>query len=165
MLYKSLSFNEKIELLKKYINTEESEDIELSLNLFNLIKRGNSLDDSFFQHEKIIFADPIEFIDIKNALHEELTKFCKKLLDIYYSCIYTCNNFEIKPENKKIPLIYKYFLLQADFLTMSQICIDYGITNITGDYYEDSFAIISNMSNKLNIFLTLTEKTMGDNTL
>ena len=51
MDFKQKTTDEKIELLKNYLLNENSNDLILALNIFNLIKRGNSFAKSFFEHK------------------------------------------------------------------------------------------------------------------
>lgn len=152
MELKQKTTEEKIEALKKYLVDEESNDLEMSLNVFNLIKRGNAFGDSFFKHESIIFNNILEFVNIKNTLTPELTAFCKKLLVIYYNCIYRCNDFEQRQETKPIPTIYRNILYQADFLTMSQIAMEYKVEDFTTELYENGLDILTSMADKLSLF-------------
>jgi len=148
---------EKVEALKNYLVNEDTEDLELALNIFNLIKRGNAFGDSFFAHESIIFNDILEFVNIKNTLAPELTAFCKKLLVIYYNAIYRCNDFEKRQETKPIPTIYRHILYQADFLTMSQLAMEYKVDNFTNETYENGLDILSAMADKLSLFNKFTQ--------
>lgn len=152
MELKQKTKEEKIEALRKYLANEDTEDIELALNIFNLVKRGNAFDNSFFEHESIIFNDILEFVDIKNALTPELTAFCKKLLVIFYNIIYRCNDFEKTNETKPIPNIYRYALYQMDFLTLSQLAMEYKIDNFTDEAYENGLDILTVIADKLSLF-------------
>lgn len=157
MELKQKTTEEKIEAIKQYLTNEDTNDLEMALNLFNLIKRGNSFSKSFFEHESIMFKDVLEFVNIKNKLTPELTAFCKKLLVIYYNAIYRCNDFEKKQETKPIPVIYRHALYQADFLTMSQLAMEYKLDDFTSETYENGLDILSAMADKLSLFNKFTQ--------
>lgn len=156
MELKQKTIDEKIKAIKNYLEKEDTDDLEMALNVFNLIKRGNAFGNSFFEHESIIFNNILEFVNIKNKLTPELTKFCKKLVVIFYNCIQRCNDFEKKQETKPIPLIYRHALYQADFLTMSQIAMEYGVEDFTNEIYENGLDILASMSDKMSIFNKFT---------
>lgn len=151
MELKNKSLEEKIEALKAYLADENNEDIILALNLYNLIKYDNSWDESFFQHENIIFNSILEFIQIKNALKNELNTFCLKLLNIYYSCIYNCGNLIVDEDAKPIPALYKHILLQGDFIFMSKLANDYKFTSFDNTVYSNAMSILIPMINKLGL--------------
>lgn len=155
MELKNKSIEDKIEVIKQYLNDENNEDISLSLNLFNLLKYGNNWDESFFQHEEILFNSILEFIQIKNAVKPQLDIFCDKLLNIYYNCIYNCSKIVTEEEVHPIPVIYRNILLQGDFLFMSNLANDYKFTSFKEVVYDDPLSILVPMSNKLGLLYTM----------
>ena len=155
MELKNKSTEDKIEAIKQYLNDENNEDISLSLNLFNLLKYGNNWDESFFQHEEILFNSILEFIQIKNAVKPQLDIFCNKLLNIYYNCIYNCSKIVTEEEVQPIPVIYRNILLQGDFLFMSNLANDYKFTSFKEVVYDDPLSVLVPMSNKLGLLYTM----------
>lgn len=155
MELKNKSTEDKIEVIKQYLNDENNEDISLSLNLFNLLKYGNNWDESFFQHEEILFNSILEFIQIKNAVKPQLDIFCNKLLNIYYNCVYNCGKIVTEEEVHPIPVIYRNILLQGDFLFMSNLANDYKFTSFEEVVYDDPLSILVPMSNKLGLLYTM----------
>lgn len=153
MELKNKSLEEKVEALKTYLSNENSDNMIIALNIFNLLKSGNNWSNSFFEHEDIIFNNIIEFIDIKNKLKNELDTFCLKVLNIYYSCIYNFYNLvEYQTDSMDIPNIYMHFLLQADFQTLAELSQMYNFKTFDGINYKNGFVIISSMANKVKLF-------------
>ena len=140
---KTLSVNEKIEYLKKYLTTENIEATEEAvLNIFVLLKRYNTFNSDFFAHKDVLFNDYMESIDILQAVTTELTMIANKLLSIYMSCIKHCKMTNINEKPVHIPDIYLKVLKLLDFHTMSVLFGLYPDYEETKDIYFEATALI-----------------------
>ena len=158
---KQKDIKEKIKILREYIQSENSDDKLLSLNVYLLIKRNNTFDDSFFEHEDVMFNDIMEFIDIADELHDDLDNFSKKLCGIYLSCIKNCHIIETSPATP-IGKKYLYVLYMLDFLTLSSIMKNLEF-NIDETVYSESYEVIVNLANKISCFGVLLNDNLNDN--
>lgn len=149
---KALTVEEKIKILKEYLNNENDESKILALNVYTLIKEGNTFSDDFFESPDIMFSDIMNFLAIKKALTVELKQFRKRLIEIYVACLKHCTLKKDRVE-KQTPIIYRYCLYLSDFQTLAKLWVkcenDIELDNTD---YIDSFTIINSLAKKINIY-------------
>lgn len=120
---KGLNKNLLIDAFKYSLSREDLKDPIMILNIINLIKIYNNLNDNFFQDENIYISSKADLLDIKKNLKPELKEFVKKVSIYFLSVIKSYNKvtytsldtFEI------LPNIYRTIFLSSDFLTLSSI--------------------------------------------
>lgn len=93
------------------------------LNLYNTVKRYNTLDNSFFESEEVWFTSIEQFLDIKVGLRSEIQDFTNKMAYWYLSCIYSMHKVEytMLEYHEPMPDIYRNFMLTSDLYTMSAL--------------------------------------------
>ena len=93
------------------------------LNLYNTVKRYNTLDNSFFESEEVWFTSIEQFLDIKVGLRSEIQSFTNKMAYWYLSCIYSMHKVEytMLEHHEPMPDIYRNFMLTSDLYTMSAL--------------------------------------------
>ena len=154
---KQKTIEEKIQVLSNYIDNENSNNDLLALNLFLLIKRDNNFDETFFEHEDVIFNDIMEFIDIADALHDKLQVFIETLLGIYLSCLKNCS-IDVADNTPTMPTVYLHVLYMMDYITLSKLMLLYNPVSSV-EKYKESYDVVLSLSNKLSCFGVL----MNDN--
>lgn len=151
---KALNTNKLIEIFKISIENDQLCDSVMLLNVLNLIKTSNTLEDEFFEEEYIYFKNIEELVDIKLALIEELDIFIKKFSIYFISLFKSYNKVCFTPTDKHIPLppLYKNLFLNTDMLTIS------GIFAISPNFSIDECIYIDNA---LEYLLPLQAKTVA----
>lgn len=111
------------EAFRYSLKREDLKDPLMLLNIINLIKTYNTLDDSFFENEDIYFASIDTFLDIKALLNTELKYFSKTLSIYFISLLKSYSKTEFFPSDIHVdlPEIYKNFILSTDFFTLCSI--------------------------------------------
>lgn len=155
---KQKSTEEKIEIFKKWLQDENTDDNFATLNVFLLVKNSNNFDKSFFEHKDVIFNDILEYIDIVDALNDELQHFTTKLVSIYMSCIKNCSLDISTEEHSKMPILYKNVLCMMDFLSLSTL-IRSTYIEACDEIYEESLDIMISLTSKLAWFSAICENT------
>lgn len=159
---KNSTTEQKIAALKLYMTDTDIYNHQLALNLHNLLRKIRMFDASFYEHESVLFSNYVEYIDIKEALADELIEFKRTMAAIYFACLRYCGDFVERQNSETIPTVYKHQLFMADFLMMSNILRELGDDLECDDVaYSDAFDIIASMSNKLNFFTQFMSK-QGD---
>ena len=113
----------KAEAIKYALSREDLKDPVTSLNIFNLIKTYNTLDDSFFEDENVWVNSLEDLLDLKLEIHDELKIFVKQFSIYFLSLIKSYNKMIYTPLDNHIdlPQIYKTLFLSMDFMTASSI--------------------------------------------
>ena len=93
------------------------------LNIYNTVKRYNTLDQSFFESEEVWFTSIEQFLDVKVGLKDEIQAFTNKMAFYFLSCIYSMHKVEytMLDRHEPMPDIYLNFMLTSDFYTLSAI--------------------------------------------
>jgi hypothetical protein len=120
---KNLSREIKIDAFKKALSNENLIDSNFILNIYNFIKMYNSFEDSFFECKEVFLNSLEEYLDVKEAIVEELENFCKNL-SIYYLGIVTSNSYISYNQTQKVvnlPQIYSSIFYISNFFTLSKI--------------------------------------------
>lgn len=130
------------------------------LNLYNTVKRYNTLDNSFFESEEVWFTSIEQFLDIKVGLRSEIQDFTNKMAYWYLSCIYSMHKVEytMLEHHEPMPDIYRNFMLTSDLYTMSALVAK--ADNIqTKDLMlvDNSYAYVTELALRSNIAAKLFE--------
>lgn len=136
---KSLSSELKAEVLKYAFTREDLKDPLTSLNIFNLIKIYNTLDDSFFEDENVWFNSLEDLLDLKLLIHSELKQFVRKFSIYFLSLIKSYNKMTYTPmdNNIELPQIFKTLFLSMDFMTAA------GIFSVSSPINTDELLLVS----------------------
>ena len=105
------------------MKTEDLSDSLLILNLINLVKSYNSLDDSFFNNDEIYVKDIEDLVDLKIEIQPELQDFINKLSIYFLSMLKSYNkySFTVLDEYQSLPNLYLTIFNSCDFLTLCGI--------------------------------------------
>lgn len=136
------------------------------LNIINLIKIYNTLDDSFFETNDVYFNNISDFIDAKLILRDSLKNFSKKvsiyfisLLRSYYKTNYTSSENYIE-----LPNIYKIIFLSTDFMTLCGIFANCGNFDTKECVtISDSISILSQLLMKHSISMAFFDEFAKNN--
>lgn len=120
---KGLNVSLITEAIRYSLTREDLRNPYMILNIINLIKIYNTLDDSFFNDSKIYVNSIEDLLDVKLDLTNELKKFQRQLSIYFISLFKSYNKFSYEPLDKHIelPEIYKNIILSLDILTLSGI--------------------------------------------
>lgn len=139
---------------------EDLRDPVMILNIINLVKIYNTLDDSFFADENIYVKSIEDLLDLKLEIHSELKEFVKKLSMYFVSLFKSYNKIIFTPldNHKKLPNVIKAIFLSTDLLTLSGIFASSEPFN-TADccYVEDSLIYVSSLLLKGSMSVNLME--------
>lgn len=149
---------QKIEAIKYAFNTPTLEDPLMQLNLYNLIKSYNNMNDEFFNSSDIYFNSVEELLDVKLALSKEIKAFIRQL-SIYYMSLFKSYNklfFTPSDEHINLPILYKNMILTSDLLTLSGIFAkspEFSTNDLI--YIDDAYiyltALITRSNNSMNL--------------
>lgn len=150
---KDLDLELLVELFKFSFKYNDLCDATVLLNIINLIKIYNSLDDSFFNDERICVSSIDMLLDLKLELQDELKDFQKQLSIYFISLFKSYNKLVYTPLDSSIdlPIIYKNIFMSTDLLTLS------GIFSVSEDFSTQECVYINNA---LEIIFSLHEKTL-----
>ncbi len=120
---KELPISSVTEAVKYALTREDLRDPHMLLNIINLIKIYNTLDDSFFESPEVYVSSIEDLLDIKLELSGELAKFQKQLSIYFISLFKSFNKTSYEPLDKHIdlPETYKNIIMSLDILTLSGI--------------------------------------------
>lgn len=163
----------KIDLLTKAIKYSLSrEDLKnplMLLNIINLLKIYNTLDDSFFDNEDVYVSSIEELLDLKLSLLSELKEFTKKISIYFISLFKSYNKITFSPLDNhiKLPNIYSAIFLSCDILTLSGIfSSSEPFSTSECIFIDESFKYISSLLMKnslsLSLFNSFLESTDGN---
>lgn len=108
---------------KLAMETDDLSDSLMILNLINLVKTYNSLDDSFFENEDIYIKDIEDLVDLKIEIKPELQQFINKISIYFLSMLKSYNkySFTVLDEYDSLPNLYLFIFNSCDFLTLCGI--------------------------------------------
>lgn len=148
---KGLSVDLLSEAIKYSLSREDLKNPTMILNIINLIKIYNTLDDSFFENENVYVSSIEELLDIKFNIHSELQQFIKQLSIYFISLFKSYNKTSYSPLDNhiKLPSMYEKIFLSLDLLTLSGI-FSVSPTFSTDEcvYIEESMLYVSNIMRK-----------------
>lgn len=161
---KSLNTELKIEAFRYSLTRDDICDPYMILNMFNLVKIYNTLDDSYFLSPVVYVNSIEELLDIKLELQLELKQFAKQISVYFLSLLKSYNKTSYTPldQHQELPLLYGYIFQFSDFLTIS------GIFSITEPfstdeckYIDDSYVYIKLLIEKSMMSDSLLMKFIG----
>ena len=157
---KNLNVDLIIEALRISLTRETLKDPLMLLNIINLVKVYNTLEDSFFEDENIYFNDMEDLLDVRLELREEVNAFSKQLSIYFISLIksYSKTTFLPTDEYISLPAAYKSIILSTDFYTLSGIFAageQFDTTNCP--YVIDAMECLSTLFLKNSVTLNLFE--------
>ena len=163
----------KVELLSQAIKYSLSrEDLKnplMLLNIINLLKIYNTLDDSFFENDDVYVSSIEELLDLKLSLLNELKDFTKKVSIYFMSLFKSYNKITFSPLDKhiKLPNIYSAIFLSCDILTLSGIfSTSEPFSTSECVFINESFKYVSSLLMKnslsLSLFNSFLESTNGN---
>ena len=161
---KGLTTEFKIEAFKYSLTRDDICDPYMILNMFNLIKIYNTLDDSYFSSPVIYINSIEELLDIKLELQSELKQFAKQISIYFLSLLKSYNKTSYTPldQHQELPLLYGHIFQFSDFLT---ICGIFSITEPFSTeeckYIDDAFVYIKLLVEKSMISDNLLMKFIG----
>lgn len=120
---KGLTTELLVEVFKFALTKDDLKDPLTTLNILNLIKIYNTLDESYFDNEDVWFDSLETLLDVKLVIHTELKEFIKKFSIYFLSLIKSYNKFTYTPmdDNIELPQLYKSLFLSMDFMTASGV--------------------------------------------
>lgn len=148
---KGLSVDLLSEAIKYSLSREDLKNPTMILNIINLIKIYNTLDDSFFENENIYVSSIEDMLDIKLSLRNEIKAFSKKLSIYFISLFKSYNKLSFNPLDTHIelPNIYSAIILSSDILTLSGIfSTSEPFSTNECIYIDNSFKYISSLLTK-----------------
>lgn len=121
--FKDLDENKLISVFKYAMKHTDRSSPLITLNLFNLIKTYNNLEDSFFTSEDIYFKDTVQLVDIKVELDVELKDFLREFSIYFLSLIKSFNKITYSPLEtvETLPTLYQVLFSMMDFGTAAGI--------------------------------------------
>lgn len=121
--FKLLNSELKAEVFKYAFTREDLKDPLTSLNIFNLIKIYNTLDETFFEDENVWFNSLEDLLDLKLLIHSELKTFVRQFSIYFLSLIKSYNKmtYTLLDNNIELPQLYKTLFLSMDFMTAAGI--------------------------------------------
>lgn len=148
---KGLDTEVLLEAIKYALTREDLKDPVMILNILNLVKIYNTLDDSFFENKNIYVSSIEDMLDLKLSLRNELKSFSKQLSIYFISLFKSYNKISYNPLDSHIqlPNIYSAIFLSSDILTLSGIfAVSETFSTENCVYIDDSFKYISNLLTK-----------------
>lgn len=120
---KNLTTENKVSAFKYALTRDDIIDARMILNLFNLVKIYNTLDDSYFESDDIFVNNIEELLDIKLELQSELKVFAKTISIYFISLFKSYNKVTYTPldEHMELPRMYSIMFMSSDLLTLSGI--------------------------------------------
>lgn len=120
---KHATTEQKIEAIRYGLNTPTLNDPLMQLNLYNLVKSYNNMNDDFFNSDDIYFNSVEELLDVKLALGAEIKAFIRQLSIYFVSLLKSYNKMMFTPaeEHIELPQLYKNMVLSSDIMTLSGI--------------------------------------------
>ena len=148
---KGLSVESLAEAFRYSLSREDLKNPSMLLNIINLIKIYNTLDDSFFENEDVFVSSIEELLDVKFEIHNELQQFIRQVSIYFMSLFKSYNKTTYSPLDNhiKLPSIYAKIFLSLDLLTLSGIfSVSPKFTTDDCVYIEESMLYISNIMRK-----------------
>ena len=139
------------EAIKYSLTREDLRDSLMILNIFNLVKIYNTLDESFFEDKNVYVSSIENMLDIKLSLRNEIKAFSKKLSIYFISLFKSYNKLSFNPLDTHIelPNIYSTIILSSDILTLSGIfSTSEPFSTSECVYIDNSFKYISSLLTK-----------------
>lgn len=123
LFLKGVELETLVRVFEMSMNREDLCDPLMILNIINLIKLYNTLEDDFFDDENIYVSSIEDLLDLKLELQSSLNKFIRQLSIYFISLFKSYNKTTYTPLDTHIPLpkIYRTIFMSTDLLTLSGI--------------------------------------------
>ena len=155
---KKLPLNIIAQCIKYSLNYQNLKDPLMVLNIYNLIKTYNTLDDSFFDNDSIYISSLQQFLDLKILINTQLKKYIKQL-SIYFISLfksYTKMDYTPLDNHIKLPLLYKSIIDISDLYILSGILsLSQNFNTNQCIYIDDAYKILLTLLSKNNVSLAL----------
>lgn len=154
---KGLQIEKLAEAIKFALTFENLKDPLMILNIFNLIKIYNTLNDSFFENQYIYISNIQQLLDLKLEISNQLKKFIKQLSIYFISLFKSYNKTSFTPLDMHIqlPNIYKHIILAGDLITLSGIfSTSQPFDTSQCIYIDDAMYFVNELAFKSNIGLS-----------
>lgn len=165
---KNLSLDKLIDAFKYALSREDLKDPLMLLNIIDIIKTDNTLDDSFFENENIFISSIDDMLDLRRGLKLEIKTF-KKQLSIYFLSLFkTYNKTHFTPSDNvvELPNIYNAIMLSTDLSVISGIFATSESFNTNECIYiKDAYKYISNMMMKNAISMAFFKEFVENNNI
>lgn len=120
---KGLSIEYIADVLKYSMKQESIKNPSIIMNLISLVKVFNTLDESFFESDDIFVSSPVEMLQLKRLLKDELVEFKKQISIYFVSLLKSFNKLSYTPSDNvmEMPSLYKIIFASSDMMTISGI--------------------------------------------
>ena len=158
---KNLDFETKKECLKYAISREDLNNSYFILNIYNLIKGYNTLEQSYFDSKDTIAKDIEELINLKLELKDEIKNVINKVSFYFLSILKTYSKFHFSSFDTLVPMpnLYKNIIMSTDIGTLCGIlntCEDLNIKDCV--YIQDSVLYLNTLIAKTNLSFDIMSK-------
>lgn len=158
---KHVSVEKKAEIIKGALQYDNLDDPLMLLNILNLVKVYNTLDDTYFQSEDIFVNSVEELLDLKLAIVPELKEFSKKIAIYFFGLVKSYSKIAFTPadEHIELPNIFKQLFQLLDIATISSILAKsapFATTDIT--YIDNAYVYLSSIISRSNVALDFIEE-------
>lgn len=160
---KNLTTENKVSAFKYALTRNDIIDARMILNLFNLVKIYNTLDDSYFESDDIFVNNIEELLDIKLELQSELKVFAKTISIYFISLFKSYNKVTYTPldEHMELPRMYSIMFMSSDLLTLSGIfSISESFSTEDCKYIDGAFVYLKDLISKSSLGNDLIMKFM-----
>ena len=115
--------NEKAAIIKYALTKEDLTDPLMIMNLINLVKIYNTLEDAYFESKDVYVNSVEELLDLKLALSADLKEFARKITFYFLSLFksYVKTSYTDTDKYIELPKLYESIFCNVDFLTLSGI--------------------------------------------
>lgn len=137
---REVSVENLAEVFKYAFGRDDIKDPITILNIINLIKIYNALNDTFFANEHIWFTSLEKMLDLKLLIHTELKQFIRQFSIYFLSLIKSYNKLTYTPidNNIELPQLYQTLFESMDFMTAA------GVFSVTKNINSDELVLINN---------------------
>ena len=120
---KSFSVEDKASVIREALKNDDLIDPLMIMNLVNLVKVYNTLEDCYFESPDIYVNSVEELLDLKLAISADLKQFAKRI-SIYFMSLFKSFSktaFTATDEHAPLPKLYEIIFNGTDLLTLSGI--------------------------------------------
>ena len=140
---KTLPTEEKANILKYVLTDKEAENIDdplMALNVLNLIKVYNTLDDEYFKAPDIYVNSVEELLDLKLSISKDLKQFSKTISIYFLSLLKSYSKMSFTPteEHVELPALIKSLFLATDLTTISGVFAKTSDINTNDLFFVDN---------------------------
>lgn len=158
---KHANVEKKAEIIKEALKYDNLNDPLMLLNILNLVKVYNTLDDSYFQAEDIFVNSVEELLDLKLAIAPELKEFSKRIAVYFFGLVKSYSKIAFTPadEHIELPNIFKQLFQLLDLAAISSILAKsspFSTSEIT--YIDNAYVYLSSIISRSNVALDFIEE-------